>query len=173
MAFAAILFSSCLTRPERFSPKKSRHITPSGSTSSNSGNILATYAQLLGVENLSDGKLYTFIDDWMGAPHRMGGGTKNGVDCSGFIDLLFEDVYQKELPRTSYEMAEVVKRKYEKQLKEGDLVFFSFGKKSVDHVGIYLANNKFAHVSTSKGVIISDLHDPWYYKYFVRCGSIR
>ncbi len=170
---AAIFFSSCLTRPERFSQKKNRHNPPSSSASSNSGNILATYAQILGVEKLNDRKLYTFIDDWMGSPHRMGGGTKNGVDCSGFIDLLFEDVYQKELPRTSYEMAEAVKRKYEKQLKEGDLVFFSFGKKAVDHVGIYLANNKFAHVSTSKGVIISDLHDPWYYKYFVRCGSIR
>jgi lipoprotein Spr len=50
-------------------------------------------------------------------------------------------------------MADGIKRKYENQLVEGDLVFFSFGKKSIDHVGLYLRNNKFVHVSTSKGVI--------------------
>lgn len=136
---------------------------------------MATYARILGVpsDNLKNRRLYAFIDDWMGAPHRLGGNTKRGIDCSGFIDLLFQDVYKKELPRTSFEMAETVKRKYENQLQEGDLVFFSFGKKRVDHVGIYLANNKFAHVSTSKGVVISDLHASWYYKYFVRCGAVR
>lgn len=68
-------------------------------------------------------------------------------------------------------MAENIKRKYENQLKEGDLVFFSFGGRQIDHVGVYLHNNKFVHVSTSRGVIISDLKDPWYYRHFTRCGT--
>ncbi|GHE23484.1 hypothetical protein GCM10017764_04520 [Sphingobacterium griseoflavum] len=68
-------------------------------------------------------------------------------------------------------MGEHVKRKYEDKLREGDLIFFSFGGKNIDHVGVYLHNNKFVHVSTRKGVIISNMKDSWYYKYFVRCGT--
>ncbi len=96
---------------------------------------------------------------------------KRGVDCSGFVTLMYDRIYGKELPRTSRDMADNVKRKYEKQLKEGDLVFFSFGGRNIDHVGIYLHNGKFVHVSTRKGVIISNLNDSWYYKYFKRSGT--
>jgi lipoprotein Spr len=70
-------------------------------------------------------------------------------------------------------MADGIKRKYDNHLVEGDLVFFRFGKKNIDHVGLYLKNNKFVHVSTSKGVIISDLHESWFYKYFVRAGTVK
>ncbi|WP_257093033.1 hypothetical protein [Sphingobacterium sp. E70] len=40
-------------------------------------------------------------------------------------------------------------------------------------MGVYLHNNKFVHVSTRKGVIISDLTDSWYAKTFVDAGSQR
>ena len=70
-------------------------------------------------------------------------------------------------------MAENIKRKYEDELNEGDLVFFDFNGQKFSHVGVYLQNNRFVHVSTSKGVIISNLKDPWYYKYFSRAGSVK
>ena len=138
-----------------------------------SGNKLDNYAELLGVKtkDLDNKSLYLMIDEWMGTPHRMGGMDKRGVDCSGFVTLMYDRIYGKELPRTSRDMADNVKRKYEKQLKEGDLVFFSFGGRNIDHVGIYLHNGKFVHVSTRKGVIISNLNDSWYYKYFKRSGT--
>ncbi|WP_244525905.1 C40 family peptidase [Sphingobacterium wenxiniae] len=138
-----------------------------------SGSKMENYANLLGVpvKELRNAPLYSFIDDWMGSPHRLGGMSKSGVDCSGFVGLLYNRVYGKDLPRTSRDMGDNVKRKYENGLQEGDLVFFSFGGKNIDHVGVYLHNNKFVHVSTSKGVIISDIRDNWYYKYFVRCGT--
>jgi len=132
------------------------------------------YADIIGVNSreLESLELYKYIDDWMGVPHRLGGQNKNGIDCSAFTNHLVRDVYGKDLPRTANDMAQVIKRKYESQLHEGDLVFFNFTGKKFDHVGIYLKNNKFVHVSTSKGVIISDLTDPWYRKYFTRAGSI-
>ncbi|WP_437922018.1 C40 family peptidase [Sphingobacterium sp. LRF_L2] len=138
-----------------------------------SGSKMDQYADLLGTSSkeLSNKTLYYFIDGWMGSPHRLGGMEKNGIDCSGFVSILYKEVYGGQLPRTSRDMSEDVKRKYERDLKEGDLLFFSFGGRQVDHVGVYLRNNKFVHVSTRKGVIISDLKDTWYYKYFVRCGS--
>lgn len=145
----------------------SRDITWSYSTIKN-------YATLLNVDEFVINKsqaLYRFIDDWKGSPHRMGGVSKRGVDCSAFVNMLYQDIYRKNLSRSSREMAENIKRKYENQLKEGDLVFFSFGGRQIDHVGVYLHNNKFVHVSTSRGVIISDLKDPWYYRHFTRCGT--
>lgn len=139
-----------------------------------SGNIRERYSALLNVneKEIKNEKLYKFIDSWMGVPHRDGGRDKNGVDCSAFTAILEKDIYNRSVPRTARQMAEKVKRKYEEQLKEGDLLFFDFNGQKFSHVGVYLINNKFVHASTSKGVIISDLKDPWYYKYFTRAGSV-
>lgn len=172
LIFIVLTFSSCLSRPEKVKARKtSKRVLPL----KNEANLLENYAAILGVKSTDNlnAKLYNYIDEWMGAPHRLGGQTKSGIDCSGFINNIYENVYNKPLLRTSSQMSEQVKRKYENQLIEGDLVFFSFGKHQVDHVGLYLGNNKFVHVSTSKGVMISDLHEPWFYKYFVRAGTVK
>lgn len=139
------------------------------------GSVKERYADILGVKekDLRNEKLYQFIDKWMGVPHRLGGMDKKGIDCSGFVSLLENEVYERSVPRTAKAMAEQVKRKYEQELNEGDLVFFDFEGQKFSHVGVYLHNSKFVHVSTSKGVIISNLKDSWYYKYFSRAGSIK
>lgn len=143
--------------------------SPKGNSRS---NLASHYADVLGVsEKALNTDLYAFIDQWMGSPHRLGGMSPDGIDCSGFVNILYRQVYHQNLPRTSRDMAEIVKRKYDHQLQEGDLVFFSFGGKNVDHVGIYLHNDKFVHVSTKQGVVISNLKDTWYYKYLTRCGT--
>lgn len=138
-----------------------------------SGSLMDKYATVLGVprNRLSNEKLYRFVDSWMGVPHSTGGMDKSGIDCSGFTSILQSEIYNQSLPRVASQMAVKVKRKYEDDLREGDLVFFDFEGKKFSHVGVYLHNNKFVHASTSKGIIISDLKDPWYYKYFSRAGS--
>lgn len=131
------------------------------------------YAILLDVskKKLHNTKLYSFITNWYGTPYRFGGLSTKGVDCSGFANILYKEIYNIQLPRASKDIAKNIKRKYTKNLKEGDLVFFSFGKSNeINHVGVYLHNNKFVHASTSKGVIISDLTEPWYGNYLVKCG---
>lgn len=140
-----------------------------------SGSLKERYSILLGVpqKEIKDERLYKFIDNWMGSPHRLGGMDKGGIDCSGFTTILQKEIYNRNVPRIARQMADSVKRLYEEDLKEGDLVFFDFGGQPFNHVGVYLHNNKFVHVSTSKGVIVSDLKDPWYYKYFSRCGSVK
>ncbi len=136
---------------------------------------MADFAAVLGVpaSSLKNEKLYHYIDEWIGTPHKMGGMSKSGVDCSAFVGEVYRNVYNENLPRTSRDMADKVKKKNHRNLEEGDLVFFSFGNKNIDHVGIYLQNNKFLHVSTRKGVIISDLTDSWYAKYLQKAGSLK
>lgn len=134
------------------------------------------FGRMLDVDasRLKNRKLYSFILEWYGTPYQFGGQTMKGIDCSGFANVLYKDVYKIQLPRTSKDIAENIKRKYTDELKEGDLVFFSFGKSGeVNHVGVYLHNNRFVHASTSKGVIISDLTEPWYGNYLVKCGSFK
>lgn len=179
MFLAATVLSSCLARPERASTSYSKNIPAEKdrserTTNKGSRSIAVKYADMIGVDvsDIDNIELYQYIDNWMGAPHRLGGQDRRGIDCSAFAKQLVHEVYGKELPRTANDMSKIVKRKYENQLEEGDLIFFNFNGKRFDHVGIYLGNSRFVHVSTSKGVIISNLKDPWYYKYFSRGGSI-
>ncbi len=137
-------------------------------------NSLDDFAKFMNIEkkDLKNEKLYFYIDNWLGTPHKMGGTTKSGIDCSGFVSNVYTEIYNEKLPRTSREMADQIKSKKQDKLKEGDLVFFAFGGGKIDHVGIYLHNNRFVHVSSKKGVIISNLEESWYSKYFVKSGSI-
>lgn len=172
-----LLFVLLLVTPVFYTSCKSKAIITDASKSRPliSGSVKERYAALLNVKekDLDNEKLYRFIDSWIGVPHLSGGMDKKGVDCSGFTSILEKEIFSRAVPRTAKSMAEIVKRKYEGDLKEGDLVFFDFQGQKFSHVGVYLHNNKFVHASTSKGVIISDLKDPWYYKYFSRAGSIK
>jgi len=122
--------------------------------------------------NIQNGRLYAFIDQWMGTPYKFGGLDKSGVDCSGLALLLEQQVYGVSIPRTTSEQVNIIKRKYEEELVEGDLVFFDFDGRKFGHVGIYLQNGYVVHASSSKGVMIVKLHDPSMYKHFTRAGSI-
>lgn len=133
------------------------------------------YAELLEAspKELEFVELYAFIDEWIGVKYKYGGTTKKGVDCSGFTNMLYNKVFNKELPRSSSDIAAVAKSVSKKELSEGDFVFFSIRSNKVDHVGIYLANNRFVHASTSKGVIISSLEHPYYAKHFKTGGRLE
>ena len=73
--------------------------------------------------------LYNEGAHWLGTPHRMGGSTKRGVDCSGFVGIVYKNIYGKKLARTSADMLKYNCKKVSRgNLKEGDLVFFRTGK---------------------------------------------
>lgn len=137
-------------------------------------SIAEKYSSIMGVdvEAIQNGRLYAFIDQWMGTPYKFGGLDKDGIDCSGLAYLLEQQVYGINIPRMTSQQVTSIKRKYEEQLQEGDLVFFDYDGKKFSHVGIYLQNGYFVHASSTKGVIIVKLHDPFTYKYFSRCGSV-
>lgn len=121
--------------------------------------------------------LYNEGARWLGVPHRMGGQTKKGVDCSGFVAIMYREVYHKRLSRSSADMLKKDCKKVSRgKLKEGDLVFFYIGrgrKKRPNHVGIYLKNGKFIHTSTSKGVMVSNLSEPYYMRTWMCGGRVK
>lgn len=156
--------------------KNSKSTNTTKKTTIKKPNDLAEISEILDVSEstLKNKNLYNFIINWYGTPYKYGGMNEDGIDCSGFTNILYKEIYKIQIPRVSKDIAENVKRKYTEDLKEGDLVFFSFGKTGiVNHVGIYLHNNKFVHASTSKGVIISNLTEPYYGDYLVKCGSYK
>ena len=82
----------------------------------------------------------------VGVNYRRGGNDEDsGLDCSGFVRLVFKETIGTLLPRTSREMSEVGERVDSADLKPGDLVFFNTMKRAFSHVGIYLGDNHFLH----------------------------
>ena len=123
--------------------------------------------------NVKSKQLYRFITDWTGVRYRLGGLDKRGIDCSGFALLLNKEIYGLKLPRRSKDQADVIKEKNVSQLKEGDLIFFSFGGNGIDHVGVYLNHGFFVHASTTRGVIVDDLSLPAYQRVLVKAGPVK
>lgn len=104
---------------------------------------------------------------WKGTSYRLGGTTKQGIDCSGFTQLTFRELFGIRLPRITTEQAKVGTQIPKKSLRTGDLVFFKTGRgPNGRHVGIYVKDGQFLHASTKGGVIYSDLNSPYWSKTF-------
>lgn len=129
------------------------------------------------LEDQDDLGLYAFVADWIGTPYRYGSHSKKGTDCSGFAYLLYLDVYEKNIGRSSsHSLMSQSKRVSKNDLKEGDLVFFNINNRRggrASHVGVYLKDNKFVHASTRQGVIISSLNESYYSRTFIGGGRIN
>lgn len=106
-------------------------------------------------------RLYDQYNQWRGVRYREGGLSKNGVDCSGFVYLTYRDQFRQPVPRTTERLASTGTQINPRQARAGDLVFFKTGWKQ-RHVGIYLKNGSFMHASTSRGVMISRLQNPYW-----------
>ena len=82
----------------------------------------------------------------VGVNYRRGGtNADSGLDCSGFVQLVFKDAIGLILPRTAREQSQVGDNIDKTELKPGDLVFFNTMRHAFSHVGIYLGDNRFLH----------------------------
>ncbi len=125
--------------------------------------------RLVGTENPL---LIREVSSWMGVPHRYGGMNRSGADCSGFVWNVYMNTFEIRLPRSTEGMSGAVRKIRKRRLREGDLVFFRTMGRKTSHVGIFLSDNKFIHASTSRGVVVNDLNEPYYAKRFVYGGRV-
>ena len=102
----------------------------------------------------------------VGVRYRLGGNDEDsGLDCSGFVRLVYKDSVGALLPRTASEMSQMGQRIDTSQLKPGDLVFFNTMRRAFSHVGIYLGDNHFLHAPrTGSEVRVESMEDSYWTK---------
>lgn len=111
--------------------------------------------------------ILTEAETYLGTPYRLGGMTRNGIDCSAFVLSVFGAATGMALPRVAAAQSQEGEKIEKENLQKGDLIFFSQGRGRISHVGIVYDVNeegdiKFIHSATSKGVMISSLSDSYW-----------
>ncbi|MGV8879541.1 MAG: C40 family peptidase [Sphingobacteriaceae bacterium] len=168
--FLATAFVSVQAQDTKTAPIQSTEKAPE-----DQDNLAKDYfSQIMGIalSTTSNVKLFQFVYDWIGAPYRLGGDTKKGVDCSGFAYELYNKVFNTAIGNNSRNIFSMVDPVKKDELKEGDLIFFKIHSRSITHVGVFIGNGKFAHASSSKGVMISNLDEPYWQRYYFKGGRL-
>lgn len=132
------------------------------------------FSQIMGVavSATTNTKMYQFIYDWIGTPYRLGGNSKKGIDCSKFAYELYDQVFNTTLGHNSRNIYTQVSSVNKADLKAGDLVFFKIRSRNITHVGVYIGDGKFAHASSSRGVMISALDEAYWRRYYFDGGRM-
>jgi cell wall-associated NlpC family hydrolase len=103
----------------------------------------------------------------LGVNYKFGGNTPDtGLDCSGFVRYVFQEVTGVTLPRTAREMSALGAKVGAGDLKPGDLVFFNTRRFAFSHVGIYLGDNRFVHAPSKGSEVTIAQWSPYWQKHF-------
>lgn len=156
----AVLLSACSTINHTTShTAKSMHSANNDDLSQASQSEFEEMVHNLDIKS----RLMAQYSHWKGVRYRLGGSSRDGIDCSGFVQRTFREQFGLELPRSSYEQQGSGTSIARSQLRIGDLVLFRAGSTG-RHVGIYIGNNQFVHASTRSGITISSMDDPYWKK---------
>jgi len=116
-------------------------------------------------------KLIDQYNAWRAVPYRPGGMSRDGIDCSAFVRLTFNSRFGIDLPRTTEELALTGTGLARDKVLPGDLLLFKTGRLD-RHVGIVVDDRLFMHVSTRRGVMLSDLSEPYWRDHFWQARRI-
>ena len=110
-----------------------------------------------------DDRILQEVSHHIGVRYKRGGSSKSGMDCSGFVRLIYRHIFHIDLPYiAAYQsMLSTFEDIPFEKIRTGDLIYFSRAPegKKISHVGIYLSDGEFAHAIESKGVTISNLSE--------------
>ena len=107
---------------------------------------------------------------YLGTPYQFGAPSFQikTFDCSSFVQYVY-GLHGVTLPRTSRQQALTGQQVSIKEMKRGDLLFFTTPKRKkntgvqrIGHVAIYIGNNKMLHTSRKENkVSIANLDPYW------------
>lgn len=149
---AFFLIAACATPPEQSG------VPPAGSAYSQAAQPYFNDAAI-------EKRLRQEFKKWKGIRHQLGGNGGRGIDCSGFVKVVYKDVFKIELPRTTRAQVNQGRAIPIEALQAGDLVFFQ-PPGYPRHVGIYLSGSEFVHASKSKGVTLSRIDETYWERYY-------
>ena len=132
---------------------------PTPSAPANEGRTLAASVSasvqsaadhvLQSAQQISDSAL-----DLIGVRYKFGGESPDkGLDCSGLVRYVFEQVMGVTLPHSAREQAKIGDKVDLDELQPGDLVFFNTRRFAFSHVGIYLGDNSFIHAPNRRSSV--------------------
>ena len=96
--------------------------------------------------------LTALANSFLGVPYVWGGTTPDGFDCSGLVQYCYREVFNIELPRTTYYQCDVGVEVPFEELLPGDLLFFADGG-DVHHVAMYLGDGYYVEAPHTGDVV--------------------
>jgi len=162
LAFACTLVLSCAGAARAQVEGENADATLVDSTGSDSAWSTPDFTPPVVINGL-DPRLDSIVRPWLGTKHRYGKQSKDGIDCSGFVQVILQEYLNYKTARSSaknYLQGDTVLKS---ELLPGDVVFFSNHKRTIDHSGVWIGNGRFAHSSTSSGVIVTELDKDHYW----------
>lgn len=120
-------------------------------------------------------KIVKEAKSWIGTPYAYASAEKGkGTDCSGLVMKVYDTAMHYKIPRNSAKQAEFCTQLSDEEVEAGDLIFFATGQDptKVSHVGIMVNTEEFVHSSSSKGVVISAVENPYFKRTFLKYGRI-
>ncbi|QOP45031.1 C40 family peptidase [Sulfurimonas paralvinellae] len=146
------IVTACSTAPKSYKPLPLQHKTK--------------VKYKLHKQNFVTRQLYKEYKKYAGVQYCYGGNDANGFDCSALVQRIYKEAFNINLPRTTKQQLKRGKKVSKNSLKEGDLLFFQTSY-HVLHSGIYLERGDFIHASSKHGVMLSNIHNPyWRAKYY-------
>lgn len=109
----------------------------------------------------------------VGRPYRYGGTTPDGFDCSGLVQYVYRQIGVS-LPRSSREQRAAASEIRMRDAQPGDLLFYSFSGRGIDHVAIYLGDRQAVHAPASgRAVIVASVDLEYWQDRYVAAARVR
>ena len=141
---------------------------PASAHHSHAGRSTSSPAVQAQNKALSSGSVVQAAYAFRGTRYVMGGTSRSGFDCSGFVRIILGATDGVALPRTAMEQYEHGTPVSQAEAQPGDLVFFkNTYKAGISHVGIYVGGGQFVHAANAhKGVRADSLNSSYYQAHF-------
>ncbi len=109
-------------------------------------------------------EIVLFALSLMDTGYRFGGkNPEAGLDCSGMVSYIVEQVAGKRLPHNAAQIAAITQPVERSSLRPADLVFFNTSGKTYSHMGIYLGEGRFIHAPSTRGSVRIERLDSSYF----------